>query len=212
MRCAANTMKVAGPRTAARCLCICNEATLFNQLLAAGLTTLFAGCMTVRPDDPVYIRQQQLQARVDRLDQVLSNQSLADISQHLDALQDQLNQLRGDVQLLQHNQDLGKKQQRDLYSDLDKRLQKLELGLHSGAAPAADADSGSAIVAPTAGSSAGPATASGDQAAYQRNFNLLKQGRLRRCDQWFHQFHPAVSAKPAGTQCGILDGRGLIIR
>ncbi|MGH8403835.1 MAG: YbgF trimerization domain-containing protein, partial [Gammaproteobacteria bacterium] len=85
-------------------------------LLAAGLTTLLSGCMTVKPDDPVYIRQQQLEARVDRLDQVFNNRSLVNLSQNVDNLQQQLNELRGDVQVLQHDQQLSKKQQRDLYS------------------------------------------------------------------------------------------------
>ncbi|MGA9851738.1 MAG: tol-pal system protein YbgF [Gammaproteobacteria bacterium] len=167
-------------------------------LLAAGLTGMLGGCMTVRPDDPVYVRQQQLEARVNRLDQVLNNRSLASLSQSMDNQQEQLDQLRGDLQVLQHDQQLTQKQQRDLYSDLDKRLQKLELGLNTAAAGSV-AGGGAATRAPAAGSSTGTATASGDQAAYQQNFNLLKQGRYEDAINGFTNFiqqYPQSSLVP----------------
>ncbi|HVA54352.1 MAG TPA: tol-pal system protein YbgF [Gammaproteobacteria bacterium] len=162
-------------------------------LLAIGLTALVAGCMTVRPDDPVYIRQQQilshqqqLEARVSRLDRVFNNQSLVNLSQNQESLQQQVDELRGDIQVLQHDQQLSIKQQRDLYSDLDKRLQKLELGLGSSAASAGNG--GATTLAPTAGTPTGTTAAGGDQAAYQQNFSLLKQGRYEDAINGFTNF------------------------
>ncbi|MHB8426032.1 MAG: tol-pal system protein YbgF [Gammaproteobacteria bacterium] len=171
--------------------------------MAAGLAALLAGCSTmVRHDDPVYIRQQQLEARVDRLDQVLSNHSLVDLSQRLDNLQGQVNQLRGDAQVLQHDQELTNKQQRDLYSDLNKRLQKLELGLSNAAAatqvPAAGTGGAVAATA-TAASVNGATVAGGDQAAYQQTFDLLKQGRYEDAINGFTNFiqqYPQSSLVP----------------
>jgi tol-pal system protein YbgF len=155
--------------------------------LAAGLPVLLTGCSTtVKPDDPVYIRQQQLETRVDRLDQIFNNQSLVNLSQNVDGLQQQLNELRGDIQVLQHDQQLTIKQQRDLYTDLDKRLQKLELGLNSAASSAAA--NGAQNPAPAAGSASGAAVADGDQAAYQQNFSLLKQGRYEDAIKGFTNF------------------------
>lgn len=162
------------------------KSSYLTLFLAAGATVLLSGCMTVRPDDPVYIRQQQLTARVDRLDQVFNNQSLVNLSQNVDSLQQQANELRGDIQVLQHDQQLTKKQQRDLYSDLDKRLQKLELGLN--AAAASSASNSAATQAPSAGSAAAAVTAGGDEAAYQQNFNLLKQGRYEDAINGFTDF------------------------
>jgi tol-pal system protein YbgF len=153
--------------------------------MAAGLLALLTSCSTtVKPDDPVYVRQQQLEARVDRLDQIFKNQSLVNLSQNVDNLQQQINELRGDVQELQHDQQLTNKQQRDLYSDLDKRLQKLELGLN----PAASSTGGGTTPAPAASSVAGAGTAGGDQAAYQQNFSLLKQGRYEDAIKGFTNF------------------------
>ncbi len=155
--------------------------------LAAILPALLTGCSTtVKPDDPVYIRQQQLEARVDRLDQIFNNQSLVNLSQNVDSLQQQLNELRGDIQVLQHDQQLTVKQQRDLYSDLDKRLQKLELSLNTASGTAAKNSAVSS--APSASSSGGMAMAGGDQAAYQQNFNLLKQGRYEDAINGFTNF------------------------
>lgn len=161
-------------------------------LAAAGATTLLAGCMTVRPDDPVYIRQQQIQiqqqqlaARVDRLDRIFNNQSLSNLSQGQESMQQQLNDLRGDIQELQHQQQIQTKQQRDLYSDLNKRLQKLELSASAAAtAPAA----GSTVPASAASTAVPAVAASADQAAYQQNFDLLKQGRYEAAISGFTNF------------------------
>ncbi|MGH8372633.1 MAG: tol-pal system protein YbgF [Gammaproteobacteria bacterium] len=137
-------------------------------LPAAGLIVLLTGCaMQVKPDDPYAIRQQQLETRVDRLDQLFKNQSLTSMSQRLDDLQDQLRQLRGDVETLEHNVDLTKKQQRDLYLDLDRRLQKLELGTGT---PQAGSGNASATTQ-------SPTNSGDEQSAYQKNFDLVKQGR-----------------------------------
>lgn len=160
-------------------------------LLTVAAVIFTAGCMSVRPDDPVYIQQQQilahqqqLAARVGRLDQVFNNQSLVNLSQTQESLQQQVNDLRGEIQVLQHDQQLSVKQQRDLYSDLDKRLQKLELGLNTATSTAGSA----ATTAPPAGSAAATAAAGGDQLAYQQIFNLLKQGRYQDAIGGFTNF------------------------
>jgi len=152
-------------------------------LPAAGLCVLLAGCQ-VKDDDPYAVRQRELEARVDRLDQVFKNQSLEGLSQRIDTLQEQVQQLRGEVELLEHTGDLDKKQQRDLYQDLDKRLQKLELGLGGGTAPSA------APAAGTAASAASDAPTGGgpDEAAYQKSFDLLKQGRFAESIKGFKAF------------------------
>ena len=140
-------------------------------LVGAALLPLLAGCMQVKDDDPYAVRERALEARVSQLEQVFKNQSLQGMSQRIDGLQEQLDKIRGDVEVLEHNQDMDKKQQRDLYQDLDKRLQKVEQGLGGGAAEAPAAVTG----APAAASYAAGAA---DEAAYQKDFNLLKDGRF----------------------------------
>lgn len=149
------------------------------------LLSVMAGCSTaVKEDDPYAVRVRDLEARVARLDQLFKNQSLENLAQRIDDLQDQVKQLRGEVEVLEHDSDMDKKQQRDLYQDIDKRLQKLELGLGGSAV-----SSGDSITPAVPASTGVVAPASGpDEAAYQRNFDLLKQGRFSEAIAGFKGF------------------------
>ena len=77
-------------------------------------------------EDPVYIRMNDLDARVQRIERVLTNQSLLELAQRIDALQAELRTIRGEVELLQNETQGGKTQSRNLYGDLEKRLAALE--------------------------------------------------------------------------------------
>lgn len=164
-------------------------------LLPATLLFLLAGC-TVRDDDPYAVRQRELEARVNQIDQVFKNQSLQGISQRIDEQQDQIQKLRGDVELLEHNQDLSTKQQRDLYQDLDKRLQKLEMGLGAAAAPAAA--SAASVAAPVGGGA--------DESAYQKDFNLLKDGRFADAIKGYNAFLKQYPSSPLASNAVFWTG------
>ena len=93
------------------------------------------GCATAPEEDPVYIRMNDLDARVQRIERVLTNQSLLELAQRIDALQADVRTIRGEVELLQNETEGGKTQSRNLYGDLEKRLAALEtLGGVGGAA------------------------------------------------------------------------------
>jgi tol-pal system protein YbgF len=66
--------------------------------------------------------------RLDKLERLLQSQGLLDMLQQLDALQTELNQLRGEIEVQNHTLDQIKKRQRDIYADMDRRLQRLETG------------------------------------------------------------------------------------
>jgi len=66
--------------------------------------------------------------RLNKLERLLQSQGLLDMLQQLDALQTELNQLRGQLEVQTHTLDQIKKQQRDIYADMDRRLQRLESG------------------------------------------------------------------------------------
>ena len=74
----------------------------------------------------MFIRMNDLDARVQRIERVLTNQSLLELAQRLDALQADLRTIRGEVELLQNETQGGKTQSRNLYGDLEKRLAALE--------------------------------------------------------------------------------------
>src|SRR5689334_8999835 len=92
------------------------------RLAALGATLLLGACATTPEEDPVQTRLNDLDARVGRIDRIVSNQSLMQMTQRVDAQQEELRQLRGRVEELQNENATLRKQQRDLYADLDKRL------------------------------------------------------------------------------------------
>jgi tol-pal system protein YbgF len=146
--------------------------------LLALLATALVGCAsTPGPDDPVTIKLNDLDRRLERIERVISNQSLLELSQQLQALQTEVRSLRGSLEELQFQADKGKTQQRDLYADIDKRMKALEAGTAVGAGEAA-AGSGSPLLVPTGS----------DRANYQAAFDLLKAGQYDKATAAFQQF------------------------
>jgi tol-pal system protein YbgF len=99
--------------------------TVTALLLAGGL--LLAGCSTLTPaEDPVALKLTDLEARLVRIERVLSNQSLIDLASQVQQLQSQTQELRGQLETLQHDTQSASDRQRELYLDIDQRLQALE--------------------------------------------------------------------------------------
>ena len=141
------------------------------RYFAATAALLLSACATNPADDPVQIKLNDVDARLGSVERVVSNQSLVDMARRIDALETQLRELRGSVDVLEKGGETAHKSQRDLYADLDKRLAALEGGLH--ATPGAAEPTGFAgNSAAAAGSTAGE-----DQAAYNSAFEQLKGGR-----------------------------------
>lgn len=69
-----------------------------------------------------------MEQRLERLERILRNQSLSDIILQLQQLQQEVQQLRGEVELQNHTMDALNKRQRDLYLDIDQRLSRMQPG------------------------------------------------------------------------------------
>jgi tol-pal system protein YbgF len=129
------------------------------KLSAALLAVMLVGCSLTRSEeDPVQVRLNDLDARLAKLERIMSNQSLLDMAQHLDSVQADVRTLRGQVDELQNGSETMRKQQRDLYTDLDRRL-----------AERASAGAGG-------GAGGSSASAAGGQGAYAQAFEALKSG------------------------------------
>src|SRR4051812_20646343 len=89
---------------------------------AALLVSLLSACAVAPEDDPVQIKLTDIDGRVQRIERVVSNQSLLDMAQKLDAAQADVRSLRGRIEVLENSNEALRKQQRELYADLDKRL------------------------------------------------------------------------------------------
>ena len=70
--------------------------------------------------------EQSVEQRVQRLERLLANQNLIDMLTSLKALQQEVSTLRGSIDLLNHELNQIKKQQKDIYIDLDQRIQDLD--------------------------------------------------------------------------------------
>ena len=144
------------------------------------------GCASTPPDeDPVQIKLKDLDTRLARIERVMTNQSLLDLANQGDALRNDLRGMRNDVDQLTNNLEASRKQQRDMYADLDRRMKSLESrgGAGAGGAAAGSGDAGS-------GGAGGDSSAPGsdDKAAYQAAFNLLKDSQYDRAIAAFQKF------------------------
>ncbi|MBN1237785.1 MAG: tol-pal system protein YbgF [Gammaproteobacteria bacterium] len=86
-----------------------------------------AGCSTLTPtDDPVYLRLTDLEARLMRIERVVNNESLIQLANRVEQLQAETQALRGEVETLRFETESSADRQRQLYLDIDQRLQALE--------------------------------------------------------------------------------------
>ena len=153
-----------------------------QRWLAVALASIaIVGCATAPEEDPMYIRMNDLDARVQRIERVLTNQSLLELAQRIDALQADLRTIRGEVELLQNETQGGKTQSRNLYGDLEKRLAALEtLGGVGGAA---------------AGGAAASVGGASEQATYDAGMAALRSGSY---DKAITSFREVVTNYPTG--------------
>jgi tol-pal system protein YbgF len=135
----------------------------------------------------------RLGERIDRLEQLMSSETLIELHQTVQALQREVQNLRGEVELQGHTLSQLKQRQRELYLDVDRRLQQMETGQAGAAAPA---PSGAAQPGPTAAAAAPgqlspaapPVDSAEEQRAYQAAFDLLKSGRYDQAAKAFQDF------------------------
>lgn len=149
-----------------------------------------------------------------------TNKSLMEMVQRLDLLENELRQLRGDLEVLFHDMRGVNWRQREMYLDVDRRLRELELSAVRPpqavpGAPDASTSRGDAIPpsapreqplvqespsAPAAASSAGAAVVAppgrDERDAYNRAYNLLKEGRY---DQSVVAFKDFLKAYPQSS-------------
>ncbi len=163
-----------------------NKFVISLSLLLLSAT---AGAVS-REKDPVWQQLTEIDGRVLRIERVINNQSLMEMAQRDDDLQQQLKQLRGQLEELQHTVEVARNQVRDAVADLDKRVQALENNRTSNE-PAVNA-----VVTPSGTMPDGAATSSNDRDAYQAAFGLLKDGKYPEAITALTQF---INTYPQST-------------
>lgn len=149
---------------------------------------LLAGCAST-PDgpDPVQLKLTELDGRVGRIDRLLDNQSLLQLAQQVEALQAQLRVLNGRIEELQNENASLRKQQRDLYADLEQRLAELQQK---------QADAGALAPSTVAAGGAPAAVPGSEQAEYAAAFELLKSADFSAAIAAFQRL---AAAHPRGA-------------
>jgi tol-pal system protein YbgF len=176
--------------------------------VVAVVAALGAGCASApAADDPIQLKLNDIDARVTRIERIISNQSLVELAQHLDQVQADVRQLRGRVEELEYNAEAMHKQQRDLYSDLDKRIAALGGGSSGAAGAGGGAGSAAGSSSPqSAGSAGSPTGAAGsgadsggsseEQTVYAQSFDALKAGSYSVAITGFKSFLSSYPASP----------------
>jgi tol-pal system protein YbgF len=130
-----------------------------------------------------------LSADMSRMGRLVDNRAMLEMIQQVDQISEDINLLRGEIEVQGNDVVDIKKRQRELYQDIDRRLRDLE-SRAVGQAPAAQvtvppasapASSAAQVPSLAPASSAAPVTATqaGEKEAYQAAFDTLKEGRYK---------------------------------
>lgn len=140
-----------------------------------------AGCTMMPPEeDPVLVKLEELERRVAAMERILANGSLIDLTMQMDELQRQTAELQGRTESLEYSSESTASRQRDLYLDLDDRIQSLERRQQVAAVNVLDGGS----LAP----GQLPVPSGSDRDNYQAAFELLKEQRYNEAGMAFQQF------------------------
>lgn len=164
-------------------------------LPGALLAALVLGGCSLAPaeEDSTQVRITDLDSRVAKVERIIANQSLLELSQRVEALEAQARDLQGRSEVQENAVEGARKQQRDLYNDLDRRLGALESGVVEpprGDAGAAAAPQAAAVPVPGAQMSAAD-----QQRAYDAAFAALKDARYQEAITGFRSL---IDTAPAG--------------
>jgi tol-pal system protein YbgF len=150
-----------------------------SHVLALAAMVTVSGCALLPPEeDPVLIKLEDLERRLAAVERVLANGSLVELTVQSDQLQRQGAELQGRIETLEHDNENSVSRQRDLYADLDERLQALEESVTT--AGSATATSSGAGNLPVPGGS--------DRDNYQAALEMIKEQHYDDAEVAFKQF------------------------
>ena len=146
-------------------------------LLAAAL--VLSGCQLMQPqgEDPVLVKLNELERRMEAIERVVQNQSLVKLTQQVSSMERRDDEIQGRIEELEHNSATTADRQRQLYADLDARIQELEATSSPGVMEGGTLSPGQL-----------PLPGGSDRDNYQAAFELLKEQRYEPAAMAFEQF------------------------
>lgn len=143
---------------------------------------LISGCQLLQPgEDPVAAKVAELERRTQAVERVLQNESLVKLTQQVAALERRSDELQGRMDTQEYNSTTTADRQRQLYVDLDARIQALEAAVQSRSAV-------SVMEGGTLSPGQLPVPGGSDRDNYQAAFELLKQQRYEPAAIAFKEF------------------------
>jgi len=101
-----------------------HRARAATTAVAFGLAALTAGPVAAAEDDPT---RAELERRLGRVENIIDSGQLAELIQKVSALEQEMRELRGEIESQAHRLDELRQRQRNLYADLDRRIRALEI-------------------------------------------------------------------------------------
>ena len=173
----------------------------------------------------------ELEARANETDARLAtveraNQTLVQLQQQIEAARQELRALRGQIDEARHEIEGLQRQQRDLYSDLDRRLLLIENGATPGVQGTQPVDRGQGVetppgavaVAGTVAAASGPAPTEDDIRAedettiYSDAFAALKAGRYEEAARGFQLYRTKYPDGPRADYATYWLGESLYVQ
>ena len=100
------------------------------MIIVSASCVLVSACTLTPPDeDPVIIKLDNLERRLEAIERVLASGSLIDLTLQMDAMERRTAELQGRMEQLEYDSAGSGDRQRTLYADLDDRIQNLEASL-----------------------------------------------------------------------------------
>jgi tol-pal system protein YbgF len=158
------------------------KPTLRKPLLIVAPALIFGACTVTPPaEDPVLIKLTELERRLANIERVVQNQSLVNLTQQVSAIERSGDEMQGRVEELEHSSESTSERQRQLYVDIDTRMQELEASVRAG-------NSVSVMDGGTLTPGQLPMPGGSDRDNYQAAFELLKEQRYEPAALAFQQF------------------------
>ncbi len=143
---------------------------------------LLGGCQLLQPaDDPIVGKIDELERRTQAVERVVQNQSLVNLTQQVAALERRSDELQGRMESQEYGSATTADRQRQLYADLDARIQALEAALQARSAV-------NVMEGGTLSPGQLPMPGGSDRDNYQAAFELLKEQRYEPAAIAFRQF------------------------
>lgn len=151
-------------------------------------------------------QMQEMEARIGSMEETLKNQAILELYSQIEAFKIELGKLHGQIEILNEENKLLKKQQKDFYIDLDGRLRQVEPT--SRETPISDSPPPYAPPpppAPTVSSGVSPVAQPTDMSerdAYNASYSLFKEGDYSGAIAQFENFlkrYPTSNLAPGAT-------------